>query len=343
MFPLFASLLGTLRSSFRTRAALQLEILALRHQLNVLQRSQRGRVRLSRADRLFWTWLRRFWPAWRSALIVVKPETVMDWHRKGFQLFWTWKSCHRQPGRPELPPDTRELIRRMSLANPLWGAPRIHGELLKLGIILSQATVARYMVRTRKLPSQTWRTFLKNHASQLASTDFFVVPTVTFRLLFVFVVRAHQRRQVVHFNVTAHPSSEWTSRQIAQAFPWDNAPRYLLHDRDSIYGHFFRHSVRDMGIREVLTAPQSPWQSPFIERLIGSIRRECLDHVIVFNQACLRRILNSYFRYYERTRTHLALGKDAPEERPVQPPELGAVVAVTEVGGRHHRYERRAA
>src|SRR6516165_7384493 len=278
MFPLCASLLGTLRSSFWTRAALQFEILALRHQLNVLRRSQRGRVRLSRADRLFWTWLRRFWPAWRSALVVVKPETVMAWHRKGFQLFWTWKSCHRQPGRPELPPDTRELIRRMSLANPLLGAPRIHGELLKLGISLSQATVAKYMVRPRRPPSQTWRAPFSRTTprswSPQTNRDF--SSAVRFRRT------AHQRRQVVHFNVTPHPSSEWTSRQIAQAFPWDNAPRYLLHDRDSIYGHFFRHSVRDMGIREVLTAPQSPWQSPFIERLIGSIRRECLDHVIVF-------------------------------------------------------------
>lgn len=311
---------GALGSCFRTRTALQVEIIALRHQINVLRRSKRGRVRLSRADRLFWTWLRRLWPGWRSALVIVKPETVIRWHRAGFRLFWTWKSRHAEPGRPELARETRELIRRMSLANPLWGAPRIHGELLKLGVDVSEATVAKYMVRRRKPPSQTWRTFLNNQASQLASTDFFVVPTVTFRLLFVFVVLSHQRRRVIHFNVTAHPSSEWTARQIAQAFPWDSAPRYLLHDRDSIYGNSFRQAVREVGSKEVLTAPRSPWQSAFVERLIGSIRRECLDHVIVFNEASLRQTLKSYFRYYESSRTHLSLAKDTPEKRAVQPP-----------------------
>jgi transposase InsO family protein len=343
MFRLFALVFGALGSYFRTRTTLQLEITALRHQINVLRRSQRGRVRLSEADRLFWTWLRRLWPGWRSALVIVKPETVIRWHRKGFRLFWTWKSRHRQPGRPELTKDTRDLIRRMSLANPLWGAPRIHGELLKLGIEVSQATVAKYMVHARKPPSQTWRAFLQNHASQLVSTDFFVVPTVTFRLLFVFVVLAHHRRRVIHFNVTAHPSSEWTARQIAEAFPWDSAPRYLLHDRDSIYGNSYHQAVREMGIDEVLTAPRSPWQSPFVERLIGSIRRECLDHLIVLNEASLRRILKAYFLYYGSSRTHLSLAKDTPEERSVQPPGLGPVIELPQVGGLHHRYERRAA
>ena len=271
MCHLFASLFGALCCFFRTRAVLQLEIVALRHQINVLRRSQHGRVRLRAADRLFWTWLLRLWSGWRSALVIVKPETVIAWHRQGFRLYWSWKSRHGQPGRPELAKETRELIRRMSLANPLWGAPRIHGELLKLGLVLSQATVAKYMVRTRKPPSQTWRSFLNNHASQFASTDFFVVPTVTFRLLYVFIVLAHQRRQVIHFNVTTHPSSEWTARQIAEAFPWGSAPRYLLHDRDSIYAGRFHDQVGEMGIREVLTAPRSPWQSPYVERLIGSI------------------------------------------------------------------------
>ena len=267
---------------------------------------------------------------------------MIAWHRKGFRLYWTWKSRlgRRRPG---LAREARELIRKLSLANALWGAPRIHGELLKLGIDLSQATVAKYMVRTRKPPSQTWRAFLNNHASQLASADFFVVPTVTFRLLFVFVVLSHRRRQVIHFNVTAHPSSEWTARQVAEAFPWDSAPRYLLHDRDSIYGDLFRQRVTAMGMREVLTAPRSPWQSPYVERLIGSIRRECLDHMMVFNEASLRRTLKSYFRYYACSRTHLSLAKDAPEERPIQPPEMGPVIELAEVGGLHHHYERRAA
>src|SRR5579859_4255930 len=199
MLRLFALVFGAVCSCFQTRTALQLEIMARRHQINVLRRSQRGRVGLSRADRLFWTLLRRLWPGWRSTLVIVKPETVIRWHRKGFRLFWTWKSRQRQPGRPELTKDTRDLIRRMSLANPLWGAPRIHGELLKLGLEVSETTVAKHMVRTRKPPSQTWRAFLNNHASQLASTDFFVVPTVTFRLLFVFVVMSHQRRRVIPY------------------------------------------------------------------------------------------------------------------------------------------------
>jgi transposase InsO family protein len=231
----------------------------------------------------------------------------------------------------------------MSLANPLWGAPRIHGELLKLGIELSQATVAKYLEHPRKPPSPTWRTFLDSHLKQLVSTDFFVVPTANFRILFVFVVLAHHRCRVIHFNVTAHPTSGWTAQQIAEAFPWGSAPRYLLHDRDSIYAHVFRQRVRGMAIREVLTAPRSPWQNPYVERLIGSIRRECLDHLIVFNASGLRRTLKSYFDYYHGVRRHLSLEKDAPETRPVQPPELGSVVELPEVGGLHHRYERRAA
>jgi transposase InsO family protein len=343
MFSLLVSAFTALCSSFRRRAALQLEILALRHQINVLRRSQRGRVHLVTADRLFWTWLMHLWSGWRSALAIVKPETVIAWHRKGFRLYWTWKSRHGQPGRPALAKVTRALIRRMSLANPLWGAPRIHEELLKLGIDLSQATVAKYMARQRQPPSQTWRAFLRNHVEQLVSMDFFVVPTASFRVLFVFVILAHHRRRVIHFNVTAHPTSEWAAQQIVEAFPWDTAPRYLRRDRDSIYAGPFRQRVRGMGVREVLTAPQSPWQNPYAERLIGSIRRECLDHFVVFGESSLRRTLKSYFDYYHGARTHLSLEKDAPETRPVQPPELGSIVELPEVGGLHHRYARRAA
>ena len=343
MFTLFFSFLFTLRSYFQTRAALQLEILALRHQISVLRRSQRGRVRFTDVDRLLWAWLLHRWSGWRSALIIVKPETVMAWHRRGFRLYWTWKSRQGRPGRPEVSHEVRELIRKMNVANPLWGAPRIHGELLKLGIEVSQATVAKYMARQQKPPSQTWRTFLSNHVASLVSTDFFVVPTVNFRVLFVFVVLAHHRRRLIHFNVTAHPTSEWTAQQIAEAFPWDMAPRHLLHDRDSIYGGPFRQRVRGMAVREVPAAPRSPWQNPYVERLIGSIRRECLDHVPVFNEASLRWTLKSYFQYYGHSRTHLSLAKDAPDERAVQPPELGPVIELAELGGLHHRYERRAA
>ena len=231
----------------------------------------------------------------------------------------------------------------MALANPTWGAPRIHGELLKLGIPLSQRAVGRLLPRRRRPPSQTWRTFLENHVKSLVSLDFFTVPTATFRVLFVLVILAHDRRRVVHFNVTDSPGAAWTAQQRVEAFPWDTAPRYLLRDRDGVYGNAFRQRVRAMGITEVLTAPQSPWQNPYAERLIGSIRREGLDHVIVLGERHLRRILASYFRYYHRSRCHLSLDKDSPEPRAVQPPELGEVVELPEVGGLHHRYERRAA
>ncbi len=343
MFNLFVSVFAALRSSFRTRASLQLEVVALRHQINVLRRSQRGHVRLRTTDRLFWLWLRRFWAGWRSVLVIVKPETVISWHRKAFRLYWAWESRRGISGRSEVCREIRDLIRKMSLANPLWGAPRIHGELLKLGLEVSQATVAKYMARGRKPPSQTWRTFLNNHLQQLVSTDFFVVPTVTFRVLYVFVVLAHDRRRLLHFNVTAHPTSEWTAQQIVEAFAWDKAPRYLLHDRDSIFEGSFHQRIRGMAIQEVLTAPRSPWQNPYVERLVGSIRRECLGHMIVFNEASLRRTLSSYFQYYGHSRTHLSLAKDAPEARAIQPPELGPVIELAEVGGLHHCYERCAA
>lgn len=261
----------------------------------------------------------------------------------GIPLVLEMESRQGQPGRPIIDLEVRQLIGRMSLANPFWGAPRLHGELLKLGITLSQAIVAKYMARQRKPPSQTWCTFLQNHVQQLVSTDFFVVPTVTFQFLYVFIVLAHHRRRLLHFNVTAHPTSEWTARQVAEAFPWDSAPHYLLRDRDAVYGDPFPTTVNGMGIREVLTAPRSPWQSPYVERLIGSIRRECLDHLAVINESSLRRILESYFQYYLHSRTHLSLGKDAPEPRAIQTPELGAVIEIPEGGGLHHRYERRAA
>jgi len=231
----------------------------------------------------------------------------------------------------------------MSLANPRWGAPRIHGEILKLGIQVSQATVAKYMIRHRKPPSQSWRTFLKNHAKDLVSADFFVVPTIAFQLLFVFVILDHDRRRPIHFSVTSNPTAEWTARQLLEAFPWDHAPRYLLRDRDGAYGEKFCETAKWMGIREVLAAPRSPWQNPFAERLVGSIRRECLDHVIVFHEAGLRRILKDYFEYYERCRTHLSLEKDAPVSRPVELPSLGQVIEIPKVGGLHHLYRRKAA
>ena len=343
MFPIILSLVSSMRQCFRSRAALQVEILALRHQLLVVQRGNRGRrLRLSFPDRLLWVWLSHLWSSWRSALMIVRPETVIAWHRRGFRLYWSWKSRHPQ-GRSSVSREVIDLIHKMSLANPRWGAPRIHGELMKLGFELSESTVAKYMVRHRKPPSQTWRTFLTNHAKDLVSCDFFVAPTVFFRVLFVFVILSHERRRPVHFAVTEYPTSEWVAHQLREAFPWDSAPRHLLRDRDSSYGEKFSEATRWLGIREVLTEPQSPWQNAYVERLIGSIRRECLDHVIVLNESGLRRILKSYFDYYERSRTHLSLEKDAPVSRPIQTPTTGRVVSIPQVGGLHHRYERLAA
>ena len=246
------------------------------------------------ADRLFWVVLSRLWSGWRDILVIVKPETVIGWHRKGFRRFWTRKSRRGKPGRPPVSSEFRGLIRRMSRENPLWGAPRIHGELRMLGFEVSEAAVSKYMPRHPKPPSQTWRTFLENHVGCLASTDFFVVPTATFSLLFVLVVLRHERRRIVHIGTTAHPTAAWVAQQIREAFPWETAPRYMIRDRDRVYGIAFRSRIKAMGIEEVVTAPRSPWQSPYVERVIGSIRRECLDHVIVLNERHLRAILLSY-------------------------------------------------
>src|SRR5215469_11294956 len=331
-----------IRAAVRRRCDLALENLALRQQLAVLKRRKRV-PRLRRKDRLFWVMLSRIWAPWRRALHLINADTVVGWQRKGFRIYWSRVSRRKSGGRPPASPDVTALIRRMAAANPYWGAPRIHGELLKLGLEISERTVSRLMPKYRKPPSQTWRAFLNNHVQDLVSVDFFTVPTVSFRVLFVFVVLAHHRRRIVHFNVTEHPTAGWTGQQMVEAFPEDTAPRYLLRDRDKIYGREFQQRIRSMSIKEVLSAPASPWQRAHVERLIGSIRRDCLDHVIVLGEGHARKILKSHREYYHRSRTHLALGKDAPEPRTVQPPELGGVVELPEVGGLHHRYERRAA
>jgi transposase InsO family protein len=231
----------------------------------------------------------------------------------------------------------------MSSTNPTWGAPRIHGELLKLGIDIHQSTISTYMVRPPRPPSQTWRTFLANHAKDIASIDFFTVPSATFRVLYVFFVLDNARRRIIHFNVTESPTAAWTGQQIVEAFPWETAPRYLLRDRDGKYGEDFARRVTALDIEQVLTSPHSPWQNPYVERVIGSIRRECLDHVIVFDERHLRRILREYIDYYHRDRTHLGLGKDCPESRDVEPPEVGPIRSRAILGGLHHRYYRDAA
>ncbi len=291
------------------------------------------------ADRLFRVLLSRIWSPWRKSLVIVNPDTVVRWHRKGFKLFWKLKS--KRPGRPRVSHEIRGLVKRMAATNPSWGAPRIHGELLRLGFEVSERTISSLMPRRPRntKPSQTWRTFLKNHAGK-CSIDFFTVPTATFNILFVLVILRHSRRNVVHFNVTSNPSSQWTAQQVVEAFPWDTAPKYLLRDRDSIYSIFFRNRVNSMGIKEVVSAPQSPWQNPFVERMIGSIRRECTDHVIILNEAHLTSVLRSYFQYYHNARTHLSLEKGTPGGRPVQSRPAGKckIIALPRVGGLHLRY-----
>ena len=273
----------------------------------------------------------------RDALAVVRPETVVRWHRAGFRSYWRWKS-RGWAGRPALPAEIRKLIREMSIANPLWGAPRIHGELLKLGIDVGQTSVAKYMIRTRRPPSQGWKTFLRNHADGIAAMDLFVVPTVSFRLLYGLLIMGHGRRQILWLGVTAHPTAEWIANQLTQAYGWEQAPRYLIRDRDSCYGSVFTRRLRSLGIRDHPTSARSPWQNGYAERLIGSIRRECLDHVLVFGERHLRHVLMCYMEYYNAARTHLSLGKDTPMHRAVQ--AVGRIQARPVLGGLHHQYAR---
>jgi transposase InsO family protein len=319
-----------------------LENLALRQQLTTMKRNT-NRPRLGPGDRLFWIALARVWRNWRTALVLVQPDTVVRWHRDWLRRRGTQRSKTRPDGRPTIDQQIRVLVREMATANPLWGAPRIHGELRALGVEVSERTVSRLLERHPRPPSQTWKTFLANHLASAASMDFFTVSTVTGRVLFVLVLLSHHRRRIVHVNITDHPTATWSAQQVIDAFPDDTAPSWLHRDRDRIYGDVFQRRVAGMGIAEVVSAPASPWQNPYVERLIGSIRRECLDHVIVINEAHLRRILKSYGRYYHRSRTHLGLEKDTPDHRPISGTSSGPIVAIPEVGGLHHRYERRAA
>jgi len=344
MPPALAALLGVLRTLFWPRAALEAEVLALRNQLLVLKRQCAGRrVQFRTSDRVFWSLLSRVWPGWRHALILVRPETVIRWYRRGFRLYWRWKSKSRPLGRPPIEAEIRELIVEMHRANPTWGAACIHGELLKLGFNLAQSTVSKYLPRNRKPPSQRWRTFLRNHLREAIAIDFAVVSTVRFGLLYVFVVLGLERRRLLHVNASAHPTAAWTSQQMVEALPEEAALRYLIRDRDSIYGAEFQRRIAGMNLLEVPIAPRSPWQNGYAERFLGSLRRECLDHVIALNERHVCRIVSSYARYYNRARTHLALAKDAPEPRGIQARAMGRIVAFPEVGGLHHRYERVAA
>jgi transposase InsO family protein len=329
--------LAVLASPFKSRRRLEAENAALRHQLIVLRRKMPGRVRLTNGDRWFLVQLYRIFPSTLRALTIIRPETLVRWHRAGFRGYWRWKSGSRG-GRPQIESDLRALIKKMSIENPLWGAPRIHGELLKLGFEVAQSSVAKYMVKRSGPPSQGWRTFLRNHAPDIAAMDLFIVPTISFGLLVALVIVRLDRRELVWVNVTPNPSAEWIARQITEAFPWDDAPQYLIRDRDRIYGSFFTRRLRAMGIRDKPTAPASPWQNGFAERLIGSIRREWVDHLIVLGEGHLRRLLRAYASYYNDIRTHWTLAKDAPVSRPIQ--RTGSIRSYPMLGGLHHHYVR---
>jgi len=337
MIGLLCFVLAILASPFKSKLRLEAENAALRHQLIVLRRRPHGRAQLTNYDRWFFVQLYCWFPSILKVLMIVRPETLLRWHRAGFRCYWRWKS-RRRAGRPQIETELRALIRRMSIENPLWGAPRIHGELLKLGFEVAQSSVAKYMVKRRGPPSQGWRTFLHNHAPDIAAMDLFVVPTIGFDLLYAFVIVRLGRRDLVWINVTAYPTADWVARQITEAFPWNEAPRYMIRDRDRIYGAVVTRRLRAMGIRDKPTAPASPWQNGVAERLVGSIRRESVDHVIVLGEAHLSRILKSYARYYNGVRTHRSLNKDAPVSRSVQ--RDGVIRSRAILGGLHHHYSR---
>ncbi len=328
--------------AFRSRLSLQLEITALRHQLSLYQRAQR-RPAIASSDRLLWSILARLWRGWPGALFFVQPRTIILWQRKRFRDYWRGLSRGDCRGRPAISLELRHLIRRMWQANPTWGSPRIVAELQKLGINIAKSTVEKYRPKLHKPTSPSWRTFLKQHMRDTVAIDFFTVPTVRLRVLFVLVVLVHDRRRVVYFNVTEHPTAEWTAQQLVEAFPWAPAPKYLLRDRDAVYGSQFRKRVRNLGMKERPIAPRSPWQNPYAERVIGSIRRECLDHVVVLNERHLKRLLRDYFAYYHQWRPHRSLEMDSPDGRPVHSPELGEVIEFPAVHGLHHYYLRQAA
>jgi transposase InsO family protein len=337
MFALLCFFLAIIALPFKSTRRLEAENAVLRHQLIILRRRVPGRALLTNGDRWFFVQLYRLFPSILRVLTIIRPETLVRWHRAGFRSYWRWKSGARG-GRPQIDPDLRALIKKMSMDNPLWGAPRIHGELLKLGFEVAQSSVAKYMVKRRGPPSQGWKTFLRNHAPDLAAMDLFVVPTISFDLLYALVIVRLDRRELVWVNVTAKPTAEWIARQITEAFPWDDAPEYLIRDRDRIYGTLLRRRLRTMCIRDKPNAPASPWQNGFAERLIGSIRRECVDHFVVLGEAHLRRILRAYAHYYNDIRTHRSLTKDAPVSRRVQ--RTGAISSRVILGGLHHHYVR---
>jgi putative transposase len=340
MTRLLLAFLSWFRAFFRSRHELALELITLRQQVGVLKRKN-PRPRLNRGDRLFWLVLRRLWSRWASVLVVVKPETVVRWHRAGFRWYWRWLS-RRRSGRPRITPELRKLIRSMAVENPTWGAPRIHGELLKLGFEISECTVGRYLARkaSPRGSGTPWLSFLKNHREAMAAIDFFTVPTATFRVLYGFFVIGHERRRILHFNVTEYPTAQWIVQQLREAFPEDRAPKYLILDRDGKFSGEVAMMLEVLGSELIRTAYRSPWQNGVAERWVGSCRREVLDHAIVLNESHLRRLLREYVQYYHEDRIHDALNKETPTGRAVErrPTGTANVAGAPRVGGLHHRY-----
>jgi len=328
---------------FRSRRDLLLENLALRQQLAVLKQ-RRPQARLAASDRLFWVLLRRCWSGWKKALILVHPETVVRWHRAGFKVYWTWLSRHRaRPGRKRVTPELRELIFRMVAENPSWGAPRIHGELTMLGFDVSERTVLRWMRRAPRSaePAKRWAAFLSNHREAIAAMDFFTVPTLTFGVLHCFFVIAHDRRRILHWNVSRHPNSAWVVQQLREAFPYDSSPKHLIFDRATNFSEEVVNVVKSLGIEPKRTSFRSPWQNGVAERWVGSCRRDLLDHVIVLNERHLKRLINEYVLYYHEDRTHLALSKGTPAGRKAGTKSIAGrkVVSMPRLGSLHHRYD----
>jgi len=335
--------LGLLTRCLQSHRSLLLENLALRQQLAVLKRKH-PRPRMRAFDRIFWVLARRFWGAWKQSLVLVNPETIVRWHRAGFRLYWSLISkARKRVGRKKLSTDVRELIFRMVAENPTWGAPRIHGELLMLGFDVSERTISRWMKRAPRdpQPAQRWRAFLANHREAIAAMDFFTVPTITFGVLYCFFVIRHDRRRILHFNVTKHPTSCWIIQQLREAFPFGAAPRFLIHDRDAKYGTEVPAAIRSLKINAVRTSFESPWQNGVAERWVGSCRRELLDHVIALNERHLKRLLSEYVSYHHEDRTHLGLGKGTPGSR-TRCGSSGRVLSHDRLGGLHHRYDRAA-
>jgi putative transposase len=327
--------------SFKTNSQLKLEHIFLLKQLEIYQRRE-PKLMIKGPDRLFFSLMVKIFTNWRDRIFLVKPDTLIKWHRSGFRIFWRRKTKSSKGGRPKINKEIIELLRQMVIENPLWGVPRVHGELLKLEYEVSQTTVQRYFPkRGGKTIGQRWKTFPRNHSKDIISVDFLTVPTINFKLLYVLVVIDHHRRKLMHFNVTKNPNPNRTLQQIRNMLFENKTPKYLIRDRDSKYGGYFSAGVQQFGIKQLLTSYRSPWQNGYVERVIGSIKRECFDHVIVLNENHLRTIMTDYVSYYNKYRTHLRLNKYSPEGRPVQ--REGKVYKIPVVNGLHHVYLRQAA